>query len=197
MDTPFTKAARRGWAFIPVPITLARISPDPKLSAYFRAIGPITDADPASANPNPSRIDFLPSSTTSGGMSSYFVLAINSETDLVSPGAFRNSAAGAGEASTRPLVSASADTASEFLNRSRRFMSHVLVSFLDSDLRGRSGRCNSDVRKRQSRRTFPRQSFHCGTSIFLIDRVQARFPFMRFCPWSASERKRFLPHSAQ
>src|ERR1700686_4753115 len=110
MDTPFTKAARRGWAFIPVPITLARISPDPKDSTYFRAIGPITDADPASANPNPSRIDFLPRSMTSGGMSAYFVLTMNSATDLVSPGALGNSAAaGAGEASTRRVVSARAD----------------------------------------------------------------------------------------
>src|SRR5450759_1805996 len=125
MDTPFAKAAKRGWAFIPVPITLARISPDPKDSTYFRAIGPITDADPASAKPKPSRIDFLPSSITSAGMSSYFVLTINSATDLVSPGAFGNSAAGAGEASTRRLVSARADTASEFLDKSRRFMSHV------------------------------------------------------------------------
>src|SRR5260370_34299884 len=132
MDTPFTKAAKRGWAFIPVPITLARISPNPKDSAYFRAIGPITDADPASANPNPSKIDFLPSSITSGGIPSYFVLTINSATDLVSPGALGNSARDVGEASTRPPVSASADAASEFLNRSRRFMSHFLVSFQGS-----------------------------------------------------------------
>src|SRR6266851_8515859 len=106
MDTPFTKAAKRGCAFIPVPITLARISPSPKVSAYFRAIGPITDADPASAKPNPSRIDFLPSSITSGGISSYFVLTMNSATDLVRPGAFGNSttAPGDGDASTRPLV---------------------------------------------------------------------------------------------
>ena len=117
MDTPFAKAAKRGWAFIALPITLARISPDPKDSTYFRAIGPITDADPASANPNPSRIDFLPSSTTSGGMSSYFVLTINSATDLVSPGAFGNSAAGAGEASTRRPVSASADSGQRILEQ--------------------------------------------------------------------------------
>src|SRR5579863_6472908 len=136
MDTPFTKEAKRGWAFIPVPITLARISPNPNDSAYFRAIGPITDADPASANPNPSRIDFLPSSITSAGMSSYFVLTMNSATDLVSPGAFGNSAAGAGEASTRRLVNASADAASEFLNRSRRFMGHFLDSFRGFVFRG-------------------------------------------------------------
>src|SRR5580700_3874990 len=121
MDTPFTKAARRGWAFIPVPITLARISPVPNDSAYFRAIGPITEADPASAKPKPSRIDFLPSSITSAGMSSYFELTINSAAD-------------AGEAATRRLVSASAEAASEVLNKSRRFMSDVLDSFQDSIL---------------------------------------------------------------
>src|SRR5580704_19355361 len=139
MDTPFTKAAKRGWAFMPVPITLARISLAPNDSAYFRAIGPITEADPASARPNPSRIDFLPSSMTSAGMSSYFVLTINSATDLVSPGALGNSTAGAGEtgkASTLRLVSARADAASEFLNKSRRFIVHFLVSVQDSVLRG-------------------------------------------------------------
>src|ERR1700722_6007674 len=99
METPFTNAAKRGWAFMPVPITLARISLAPNDSAYFRAIGPITEADPASARPNPSRIDFLPRSMTSAGISSYLVLTINSATDLVSPGAFGNSAgAGAGAA---------------------------------------------------------------------------------------------------
>src|ERR1700680_760987 len=123
MDTPFTKAARRGWAFIPVPITLARISPTAKDSAYFRAIGPITDADPASANPNPSKIDFLPSTITSAGISSNLVLTINSATDLVRPGAFGNSAAGGtGDAFTPRPVSARADAASELLNKSRRFI---------------------------------------------------------------------------
>src|SRR4029077_11580229 len=117
-------------------MTLARISLNPNDSAYFLAIGPITDADPASDKPNPSRIDFLPSSITSGGISSYFVLTINSATDLVRPGAFGNSAGGAGEASTRLLVRASAEAAREVLNKSRRFMSHFLVSFLDSILRG-------------------------------------------------------------
>src|SRR4029077_5591444 len=100
-------------------------------SAYFRAIGPITDADPASAKPKPSRIDFLPSSITSAGISSYFVWTMNSATDLVSPGAFGNSAAGAGAASARRLVSARAEAASEVLNKSRRFMSYALVSFQD------------------------------------------------------------------
>src|SRR5579863_788532 len=149
MDTPFTKAAKRGWAFIPVPMTLARISPNPNDSAYFRAIGPITEADPASAKPKPSKIDFLPSSITSAGMSSYFVLTINSATDLVRPGAFGNSAAGAGAAPVPRLVSASAEAANEVLNKSRRFMSYILDSYQNSVLcgaqKGRDG-ISVDVR---------------------------------------------------
>src|SRR5580692_1192596 len=129
METPFANAASRGCAFMPVPMMLACISLVPKDSTYLRAIGPITDAEPASESPNPSRIDFFPSSITSAGMSSYFVLTINSAVDLVRPGAFGNSAAAgvaaalaAGEASTLAPAKASADAASEFLNRSRRFM---------------------------------------------------------------------------
>src|SRR5258708_2053702 len=128
METPFTNAAKRGWLFIPVPMTLAFDSVEPKDCAYWRAIGPMTDADPASANPKPSKIDFFPSSMTSAGIASYFVLTMNSATDLVRPGAFGNSAAaGAGDASTRPPVNASADTASELLNKSRRFIKHAPV----------------------------------------------------------------------
>src|SRR5258708_39858333 len=120
METPFTNAAKRGWLFIDVPITLAFDSIDPNEAAYCRAIGPITDADPASANPKPSRIDFFPSAMTSAGMASYFVLTMNSAIDLVRPGAFGNSAAaGAVDASTLPPVNASAETAREVLNNSR------------------------------------------------------------------------------
>src|SRR5580693_1700451 len=150
MDTPFAKDARRGCAFMPVPMMLARISLEPNDSTYFRARGDIPDADPASANPKPSRIDFLPSSITSGGMSSYFVLTMNSATDLVSPGAFGNSAgaAGAGDACARWPVSASAEAAREVLKRSRRFISQVLVSFPDLVFRGakkRAQRISVDV----------------------------------------------------
>src|SRR5215472_8016707 len=125
METPLTNDARRGWAFMLVPMTLAFISPNPNDSVYFRAIGPITDAEPASARPNPSRIDFFPRSITSAGMSSYFVFTINSATALVSPGAFGNSAGAAGDedASARLLLSARADAAREVLIKSRRFMS--------------------------------------------------------------------------
>src|SRR5882762_513209 len=109
-------------------MTLAFKSADPNDAAYCRAMGPITDADPASASPNPSRIDFLPNSMTSAGISSYFILTMNSATDLVRPGAFGNSAAeGAGAAFARPPVSANADTASELLNKSRRFIKYSPV----------------------------------------------------------------------
>src|SRR5712691_8366315 len=82
----------------------------------------MTDAEPASARPKPSKMDFLPKSSTSAGMSSYFVLTINSATYLVRPGAFGNSAAGPGDAYTRPRLNVNADIAREFLNKSRRFI---------------------------------------------------------------------------
>src|SRR5258708_31091797 len=47
---------------------------------------------------------------------------MNSATYLVSPGAFGNSAAGTGDAYKRPRPSANAETAREFLNKSRRFI---------------------------------------------------------------------------
>src|SRR5260370_22591808 len=51
---------------------------------------------------------------------------MNSATYLVSPGALGNSAAGPGDAHTRPLPSANADIAREFLNKSRRFIFEYL-----------------------------------------------------------------------
>src|SRR6266446_5919166 len=84
------------------------------------------EPEPASARPNPSRMDFLPKSSTSAGMSSYFVLTMNSATYLVSPGAFGNSAGGPGEAYARPRPNAIADSTKEFLNKSRRFILHYL-----------------------------------------------------------------------
>src|SRR6202030_4227680 len=98
----------------------------PSDCTYWRTSGPMTERDPASANPKPSRMDFLPSSSTSAGISSYFVLTMNSATYLVSPGAFGNSAAGAGDAYRRPGPSARADIAKEFLNKSRRFINFRL-----------------------------------------------------------------------
>src|ERR1700732_4345047 len=89
-------------------------------------MGAMVDPEPASARPKPSRMDFLPRSSTPAGISSYFVLTMNSATYLVSPGAFGNSAAGVGDAYTRPRPNANADSANEFLNRSRRFIFHYL-----------------------------------------------------------------------
>src|SRR5215467_9913597 len=74
---------------------LARVGDGPNDCTYFCTSGPIADTEPASARPKPSRIDFLPSSITSAGMSSYFVPTMNSATDLVSPGDLGNSGAGA------------------------------------------------------------------------------------------------------
>src|SRR5712692_6396423 len=122
METPLANAAKRVWAFIPVPITLAFTSPSPSDCTYSRTSGPMTEAEPASAKPKPSKMDFLPKSSTSAGMSAYFVLTMNSATYLVSPGAFGNSTAGPGEAYTRPRPNANADMTREFLNRSRRFI---------------------------------------------------------------------------
>src|SRR5882672_6289689 len=86
MEMPLASAAKRGWTFIFVPMMLAFPLAHPSVSIYCRMRGPITEADPASDNPNPSRIVFFPSATTFSGMSSYFAFTINSETYLVRPG---------------------------------------------------------------------------------------------------------------
>src|SRR5260370_2062175 len=58
---------------------------------YSRQIVPVCARDPASARPRPSRMDFLPSSMTSSGISSYFVEATNLPTYSVKPGALGKS----------------------------------------------------------------------------------------------------------
>src|SRR6185437_12524561 len=65
----------------------------PSDSMYLRTIGPLSETDPASARPKPSRMVFLPSSITLAGMSSYFVLTTNSATYFVRPGDLGNSVA--------------------------------------------------------------------------------------------------------
>src|SRR4249920_501079 len=130
METPLANAAKREWLFMPVPITLAFSSADPKDFTYCRTNGPMTEADPASARPNPSRMDFLPRSMTSGGMSEYFVLMMNSATDFVSPGALGNSAAGPGAADTPLAPIANVDSVNEFLNKSRRFITAYFPSLV-------------------------------------------------------------------
>jgi hypothetical protein len=70
------------------------VSPNPSPCTYRRTSGTIVEADPASASPNPSSIDFFPKSSTSPGISSYFVFTINSAIYFVSPGALGNSVTG-------------------------------------------------------------------------------------------------------
>src|SRR5271168_5120033 len=88
-------------------------------------MGPMLEADPASARPNPSKIVFLPTAITFSGMSSYFTFTINSETYLVSPGAAGKSPVAAANADDsdkcQPLTAAAVAT-SEFLKKSRRIM---------------------------------------------------------------------------
>src|SRR2546427_11562026 len=95
MDTPFTKAAKRGEVFFEEPIMVAFPPETPRCTTYSLQIGPVCARDPASARPNPSRIDFLPSSMTSPGISSYFVEATNLPTYSVRPGALGKSFRGA------------------------------------------------------------------------------------------------------
>src|ERR1700688_5330229 len=122
MEIPLASAAKRGCIFILVRITVKSPPQGPSDSIYFRMTGPAVEAEPASARPNPSRIVFLPRAITLSGMSSYFVLTINSETYFVSPGALGNSSAGFGKASARSPRSAKPARASEVLQKSRRIM---------------------------------------------------------------------------
>src|SRR3981081_2743633 len=91
MGTPFTKAAKRGEVFFEEPIMVAFPPQIPRCSTYSRHIAPVCARDPASASPKPARMDFLPSSMTSCGISSYFVEAINFPTYSVRPGALGKS----------------------------------------------------------------------------------------------------------
>src|SRR5260370_23132328 len=95
MDTPFTKAAKRGEVFFEEPMMEDFPPQIPSCSRYARQILPVCARDPASAKPNPSRIDFLPSSMASPGISSYFVEATNLPTYSVRPGALGKSFRGA------------------------------------------------------------------------------------------------------
>src|SRR4029077_2844328 len=127
MEMPLARAAKRGWTFIFVPMTLEFPPQEPSDSMYCRRRGPAGEADPASARPNPSKIVFLPSAITFSGMSSYFVFTINSETYLVRPGALANSSAGSGKASTRSPRSAKPASAKVVLQKSRRIIGEHLM----------------------------------------------------------------------
>src|SRR5437879_793559 len=98
MDTPFTKAAKRGEVFFEEPMMEDFPSQTPSCSMYSRQIVPVCERDPASARPKPSRMDFLPSSMTPSGISSYFVEATNLPTYSVKRGALGKSLPGASPA---------------------------------------------------------------------------------------------------
>src|ERR1700722_2520727 len=130
METPFAKAANRAGPFMPEPI-IAALPLTPSPCRYCRTRGAITDAEPASARPKPSRMDFRPNSKTSLGISPYFVFTINSETYFVRPGALGKAAlSGArGDAASRSFPAANAAAASELLTNSRRIiLVHLLFS---------------------------------------------------------------------
>src|ERR1700686_722448 len=132
MEMPLASAAKRGCTFIFVPMMLAPPPHGPSDSIYWRMRGPDGEADPASANPKPSSMVFLPMAITFSGMSSYFVLTMNSETYLVRPGALANSSAGLGlgeagwagraRVSADPLPRANPASASDVLQKSRRII---------------------------------------------------------------------------
>src|SRR6266436_6334992 len=127
MDTPFTKAANRGEVFFEEPTMVAFPSQIPSRPTYSRQIAPVCARDPASANPKPSRIDFLPSSMTSSGISSYFVEATNLPTYSVKPGALGKSLLLASPAlSTEPARKADPSTPREVLPKSRLNKVHLL-----------------------------------------------------------------------
>src|SRR2546430_12836473 len=93
MDTPFTNAAKRGEVFMEEPMIEDFPSQIPRCPRYSRQMDPVCARDPASARPKPSRMDFLPSSMTPSGISSYLVEATNWPTYSVKPGALGNMSA--------------------------------------------------------------------------------------------------------
>src|SRR5882724_3938111 len=133
MDTPFTKAAKRGEVFFEEPMMVAFPPQTPRCSTYSRQIGPVCARDPASARPKPSRMDFLPSSMTSPGMSSYFVEATNLPTYSVKPGALGKSLPGGSPAlPTEPARKVDPSTPREVLPKSRLNKVHPLLRTLTS-----------------------------------------------------------------
>src|SRR5713226_9574836 len=127
MDTPFTNAAKRGEVFFEEPMMDDFPSQIPSCSRYSRQIVPVCARDPASARPRPSRMDFLPSSMTSSGISSYFVEATNLPTYSVKPGALGKSLLLASPAlSTEPARRVDPSTPREVLPKSRLNKVHLL-----------------------------------------------------------------------
>src|SRR5581483_1288068 len=95
-------------------------------------IGPLTETEPASAKPKPSRMVFLPSSITFTGIFSYFVFTIKSLTYFVRPGDFGNTAdshggtaAEAGASNSERAGKAAAAASKLFLKNWRRIMFYL------------------------------------------------------------------------
>src|SRR6267154_2722841 len=122
---PLTKAAKRAEVFCAVPITVAAPVRTPDCSMNFLEIGPLSAREPANAKPNPSRMDFLPSSTTSSGMSSYLLCCTKVPTYFVIPGLLGNSSASAVASAGSELASTDAPiTPREVFPKSRRRIVH-------------------------------------------------------------------------
>src|SRR5713226_10366790 len=105
METPLTKAAKRAEVLFEDPMVVALPSQTPVFSRYCRQRAPVCARDPANASPKPSRIDFLPNSITSAGISSYFVVATNRLTYSVRPWALGKSLPGRALAPPAELTS--------------------------------------------------------------------------------------------
>jgi hypothetical protein len=80
MPTPLAKAAKRGATFRELPMIVAGPSFKPRSSRWRRTYSPDFATEPDNARPRPSRIDFLPSETTSAGMSAKRVLQTKAAT---------------------------------------------------------------------------------------------------------------------
>src|SRR5580704_1506231 len=128
---PFTSAAKRAEVFCAVPMIVARPLQAPDRSTNLREMGPLSAREPAKARPNPSRMDFLPSSMTSGGMFSYCVCRTKFPTYFVRPGVLGNSPCPGLFAALAESTSNEAPIMpSEVLPKSRRRIVHREVRFL-------------------------------------------------------------------
>src|ERR1700720_621834 len=172
MEIPFNSAAKRGDVFIAVPITVALPLP-PHCSIYFREIGPLSARDPAKASPKPSKMDFLPSSMTTAGVSSYLVCRTNCPTYCVNPGVLGKSAAGApppsaSAASERSASNVAPSRPKDVLPNSRLRIVHVEARHAtEPRRRGLRRACPRDaVRRDNSDSTpAPKRQFSRGTQL--------------------------------
>src|ERR1700693_1340787 len=131
MEMPFTSAAKRAEVFCAVPMTVATPLQPPDRSTNLREMGPLSAREPAKARPNPSRMDFLPSSITSDGMFSYRVSSTKFPTYFVRPGVLGNSPCPGLLVASEELANNDAPiTPSEVLPKSRRRIVHREVQIL-------------------------------------------------------------------